>query len=482
VSEGHFIDGASRASVSGETFDVTAPYDGRLVGRAARGGMEEVAYAVTAARRAFVSWASTAAGDRERALLRAADAVEAHADGKEGLVDLLVDESGSTLAKARGEIAYAAQLLRAAAGEARRLYGDTMPNDRGDRLSLVLREPLGVVAVISPFNAPVALLAKMVAFPLAAGNTVVVKPSEETPLVAVAFARICHAAGLPSGVLNVVTGLGRDAGEPLVAHPGVRGIAFTGSTATGIAILQRAATTMKRVQLELGGKNPLLVLRDVDPEEAAKTALAGAFAHAGQICMAASRIVVERAIAPAFTAAMVRGAEAMHLGDLRDPRTAYGPLISDASVKKVQQHVDEAVAAGASILTGGSVHHRRVYRPTLLAGVPRTCAAWREETFGPVASIVEVSDLDEAIAAANDSAYGLSAGVLTSDVKRAFAAARRIRCGSVHIGAHAFHSNALAPIGGYGMSGIGRSGGKYSVDAFTELKWVSLDAGPEEAR
>ncbi len=467
---GHFIDGVLRPSSSGATFEVRAPESDALVGLAARGGAEEVASAVAAARRAFEPWSSLAAVDRERVLLRAADAIDAAAAE---LVELVIDESGSTIGKARGEVTYAAQLLRAAAGEARRLYGDTLPGDRPDRISIVLREPMGVVAVVSPFNAPLVLLAKMVAFPIAAGNTVVAKPSEETPLVAVSFARILHAAGIPAGVLNVVTGFGRDCGEPLVTHPDVRAIAFTGSTGTGVAILRSAAASMKRVQLELGGKNPLLVLGDADPVEAAAVALAGAFPHAGQICMAASRIIVDRAIARPFEAALIRGAEALHLGDLRDPRTAYGPLIHDAAVRKVQAHVDGAVAAGARVLTGGSVHHGRVYRPTFLASVPRAAAAWTDETFGPLACVAEATDLDEAIALANDSAYGLSAGILTSDVRRALTAARRIRCGSVHIGAHSFQSNALAPIGGYGMSGIARSGGKYSVDAFTELKWVT---------
>jgi aldehyde dehydrogenase (NAD+) len=474
---GLFIDGRELPAASGEVFAVHAPESEALIGHAARGNGDDVARAVAAARSALPSWRDAPPGAREAALLAGADALERRGDA---LLDLLIDESGSTVRKARGEIAYGATLLRTAAGEARRLYGETFPHDDGRRLSFVLREALGVVAVVSPFNAPLALFLKMCAFPLAAGNTVVAKPSEETPLIAVEVARLLHDAGLPAGVLNVVTGLGREAGEALTTHADVQGIAFTGSTATGVRIAAHGAATLKRLQLELGGKNALVVLADADLEEAAALAVEGGFAHAGQICMASSRVLVERPRARELAEAIARRAAALRLGDLRDEATAYGPLIHRAALAKVERHVEEAIARGATLLTGGAVARGLVYRPTVLWEPPRDAAIFREETFGPVVSVVEVAHLDDAVRVANDSPYGLSAGILTRDTARAFGAARRLRAGSVHIGSHSFHTGALAPIGGYGLSGIGRSGGKYSIDAFTELKWVSVAAAPAE--
>lgn len=473
-TSGLWIDGAETSAYGGETFPVLAPAEGRLLGYAARAQAEDVERAAQSAVRAAREWGSWPVGERERVLLKAADLLDSRAPD---LLNLLIDESGSTITKARFELRYGVQLLRAAAGEVRRLYGDTFPNDKPHRLSLVLREPLGVVAAISPFNAPLALLAKMVVFPLAAGNAVISKPSEETPLIALEFARILHEAGLPLGTLNMLTGYGAECGSPLVGHPLVNGIAFTGSTKTGQHIGQIAMLSMKRLQLELGGKNPLLVLKDVDPHQAAQAAVMGAFTHGGQICMSSSRIIVERAISERFIAALVDATRALPLGDLRDERTAYGPLINQAALDKVQRHMQAAVEKGVQVLTGGAVAHGLTYQPTLLLEPPRDHLIWREETFGPVASLVVVDDLDEAIDAANESDYGLSAGILTNDMQRGLSAARRIRCGGVHLGLHSFQSDALAPVGGYKLSGIGRSGGQYSTEHFTELKWISVELG-----
>jgi acyl-CoA reductase-like NAD-dependent aldehyde dehydrogenase len=368
-------------------------------------------------------------------------------------------------------------LLRTAAGEARRLYGETFPNDKPHRLSIVLREPLGIVLSISPFNAPLALLIKMIVFALAAGNVVIAKPSEETPLIALEFGRILHEAGIPPGVLNVVTGYGHEIGTALVEHPGIQGIAFTGSTTTGVRIGQAAMPTMKRLQLELGGKNPLLVLSDMNISRAADIAAVGAFYHAGQICMSGSRIIVEESIARPFAEALATKAQRLHLGDLRDERTAYGPVINQRALDKIEKHVQTAVAGGAELLTGGKIERGLVYQPTVLYNTPHDNLAWCEETFGPVVNVVPVRDLEEAITLANNSVYGLSAGILTNDVQRAFNAARRIKAGGVHIGMHPFQSDSLAPVGGFGMSGLGRSGGQYSIEHFTELKWISVELG-----
>jgi acyl-CoA reductase-like NAD-dependent aldehyde dehydrogenase len=466
------IGGNRQDACSGQFFEVLAPASGSVLAQVARAEKADVELAVVAARQGYQQWSALAPSVREAALLRAADIIAA--EGEARLLDALIDESGSVITKARHEINYTVDLLRTAAGEVRRLYGDTFPNDRPERLSMVLREPLGVVAIVSPYNAPLSLLAKMTAFPLAAGNSVVIKPSEETPLTALAFAEILLEAGIPAAAVSVVTGFGAECGGCLVAHADIDCVALTGSTRTGVAVGSEAMKHMRRCQLELGGKSAMLVLRDADPVVAAGIAAQGIFTHAGQICMANSRIAVERPIYDAFIVALKDAAEAIHLGDLRDERSGYGPLINRAAADKVLAHVAHAVSAGAQLLTGGQIASGLTIEPTVLLSPPRDCDAWCEESFGPVVSVVAVDSLEEAIAVANDSQYGLSAAVLTHNIQWGFRAARGIRAGSVHIGMHAFQSNALAPIGGYGMSGIGRSGGKYSTEEFTELKWVSV--------
>lgn len=466
------IGGVRQPSRSGRTFEVLAPATGDCIARVPRADADDALQALACARKGFAAWSSLAPREREACLLRAAEIVAA--EGEQRFLDNLIDESGSVIAKARGEIAYAVDLLRTAAGEARRLYGDTFPNDRPDRLSMVFREPMGVVAIISPYNAPLSLLTKMTAFPLAAGNAVVIKPSEETPLTALAFGQVLLDAGVPPEAVSVLTGYGQEVGAPLVEASGVDCIALTGSTATGVAIGARSMQHMRRCQLELGGKSALLVLRDADPAKAAEIAAQGIFTHAGQICMANSRLVVERPVYDDFLRALKDACERIPLGDLRDEATRYGPLINRAALDKVLAHIDQALEAGATLLTGGKVERGLTLQPTVLLEPPRDSAVWREESFGPLASVVAVDSLQEAIAVANDSDFGLSAAVLTNHVQWGFKAAREIRAGSVHIGMHAFQSNALAPIGGFGLSGIGRSGGKYSTEEFTELKWVSL--------
>jgi len=475
---GLIIGGVQQAAASGETFEVLSPSTEQVIAKVARGGADDVDAAVVAARKGFNRWSAMAPKEREAVLLRAADIIEQH--GVERYLDLLIDESGSVITKGHYEINYAVNLLRTAAGEVRRLYGDTFPNDNPDRLSMIFREPLGVVAVVSPYNAPFSLLTKMASFPLAAGNSIVIKPSEETPLVALEYAKILVEAGLPPEAISVVTGFGGECGAPLVDHADIDGIAFTGSTNTGKAIGASAMQRMRRVQLELGGKSALLVLKDFDPVEAASIAVQGMFTHAGQICMANSRIIVEEAIFDEFTVAMKAECERILIGDVRNPESMYGPLINRTALEKVQEHVADAIQRGATVLTGGEVKEGLVYKPTVLLEPPRDATAWFDESFGPITSVVKAKDLDEAIEIANDSSFGLSGAVLTHNIKRGFKAAKRIKSGAVHIGMHSFQSNSLAPVGGLGDSGIGRSGGKFSTEEFTELKWISVELGGSE--
>jgi len=303
-------------------------------------------------------------------------------------------------------------------------------------------------------------------------------------MVAVELAKLMCEAGMPPGVFNVLTGYGGEVGAPLCNHPEVRGLAFTGSTTVGAMLGSQAVKSMKRIQLELGGKNPLIVCADVatpgaklNMHKAAQQACMGAFFHAGQICMSSSRIIVERAVADEFIPALVKKVESLSLGALRDPTTAYGPLINKNALDKVIAHVKSATDAGAKVLCGGEIHSGLCYKPTIILEPPQECDAWRLETFGPVACIAVVDDFEAAIALANKNEYGLSAGVLTNDLVKGMRAVREIKAGSVHVGMHSFQSDSLAPIGGYGMSGLGKSGGHYSMEHFTEQKWCSIELG-----
>lgn len=473
-TEALLIGGLEISSSSGQCFEVYSPSTGGLIGRCERANAADVELAVHAARLGFASWTSCSPSEREAVLLRAADLLATQ--GEQRCLDLLIDESGSVISKARFEIRYSVDLLRTAAGEVRRLYGDTFPNDRNDRISMVFREPVGVVAVVSPYNAPLALLTKMAAFPLAAGNAIVIKPSEETPLIAFEFARILLEAGLPPKAVSVVTGFGKECGEALINHQLIDAIALTGSTSTGKLIGAQAMLRMCRAQLELGGKSALVVMDDVNADAAARIAVEGMFSHAGQICMANSRIIVAEKLFDSFTKAFKHYAEALQIGgDERDENAAYGPLINANAVAKIDKHVKQALADGAILLCGGSVREGLVYEPTALLNTPRMSGAWRDETFGPLTNIVSAASDDEALILANDSSYALSAAILTKDIQRGLRMARGLRSGAVHIGMHAFQSNALAPVGGLGDSGIGRSGGKYSTEEFTELKWISVE-------
>ncbi|WP_299592216.1 aldehyde dehydrogenase [uncultured Microbulbifer sp.] len=477
LHRGLLIAGREVNAASGETFPVLAPETGLVLGSVARAGARDVNQAVEAAGRGFLAWYRKTPAEREAVLLKAAEIVAE--EGEARFLELLIDESGSAIRKARREIQYTVDLLRTAAGESRRLYGETFPNDDPQKISLVIREPLGTVAVISPYNAPLSLLTKMAAFPLAAGNAIVIKPSEETPLTALAFGKLLIDAGLPAEAISVLPGFGSECGAELVNHPRVDSVALTGSTQTGVLVAQQALKGMRRVQLELGGKSALLVLEDADPEQAAAIAAQGIFTHAGQICMANARIVVEEKIYPAFVAALKREAESLTLGNLRDENTVYGPLINARAVEKVLEQVRAAQSAGATLLTGGEISPvgPLVIKPTVILDAPKDSAVWREESFGPVTCVAKASGLQQAIEIANDSEYGLSAAVLTNNLQWGLQAARKIRSGAVHIGMHSFQSNALAPIGGVGMSGFGRSGGRYSTEEFTEVKWISADTG-----
>ena len=466
----HWIGGVETPPASGMYFDDRNPTDDSLYAEAARGNPHDVEHAVGAAHAAFASYGESLAKDRERLLARAADLLERQ---QKEFIDILVDEIGSPLRKAQFELSLSVGILRAAAGMARQAGGKVMPSDVARRTSLSIRAPLGVIAAITPFNVPLIKGVRLSANPLALGNTVVLLPSEEAPVLAHRLARLYEEAGLPAGAFNVVTGLGAEIGDYLTANPLVRLVTFTGSTRVGRHIAALCGRHMKRVTLELGGKSPLVILRDADLGKAIPAALHGIFTFQGQVCMGSSRIFVERPVFDAFAERFGEAASRLGMGDLRDPQTVIGPIISPRQRERVRSHLSDALAKGAKALCGNEWHGNRC-AATVLTGVDRTMLAFAEETFGPVAAIYPVDSLEEAIGLANESNYGLSASIFTERLTHAMEFARRVRSGMVHINASALHDEPHVPFGGVGDSGFGREGTDEDVSNMTEWKWITF--------
>jgi acyl-CoA reductase-like NAD-dependent aldehyde dehydrogenase len=459
---------------SGRYFIDRNPEDDSPYARVAEATAVDVDRAVQAAQLAFGSVSRTLAAEREAWLSRAAALVEKY---RSDFLDILIDEVGSPIGKAQFEVQYAVSCLRAAAGVARRVTGETIPSELPGRLSMSVREPLGVIASISPFNVPLLKNVKLSSTPLATGNTVVMLTSEEAPMVANRLAEIYAEAGVPAGAFNVLTGFGEQIGDALTTHPLVKAVMFTGSSRVGKHIAEICGPLMRRVVLELGGKNPLVVLADADLEAAVNAAVFGQFFFQGQACMASSRIFVEKSIEAEFCRRFKAAAEAVGMGDLRDPGTAVGPIISQRQRDRVRSHIEDARARGATVLTGGEWMGNRC-QPTILTGVREGMTVCREETFGPVTSIYPVSGLDEAIERANDTSYGLSAAIFTRDIGKALSFSQRVRAGMVHINAPTIHDEPHVPFGGVGDSGFGREGTDIDIDTLTEWKWVTIQLPP----
>lgn len=453
--------------------DVVNPANQKPFAKISMGQEEHMRAAIDAADAAKKNWGATLAAEREALLHRAADELE---KARDEMVELLIDEAGSTFGKAQFEIPFAANLVRSIAGEARRIHGDVFPADVPGMISISIRRPLGVIAGISPFNFPVVLSLKKVAFALATGNTFVLKPSEETSLVGLKLAEIFERAGLPSGVLNVVPGNGPALAKVLFDDPRVKLISFTGSTAVGRLIATECAKRGKRVVLEMGGKSPLIVLKDADLDYAVDTACFGIFIHQGQICMAGSRIIVEAPIYDAFLEKFVAKARTLKVGDPRDPHTVIGPLIRSSQCPMIDRKIKDAVAGGARLLTGGN-YEGNFFHPTVLTDVTPNMAAFRDELFGPVAAVSRANDADHALALANNSAYGLSSAVLTNNLQLAMRFALELEAGMVHLNGPTIHDEGVVPFGGVKDSGSGREGGRWSVEEMTEVKWVTIQMG-----
>jgi acyl-CoA reductase-like NAD-dependent aldehyde dehydrogenase len=471
-----YIGGKSLEVPVTSLIDVINPANQKPFGKIFMAQEEHMRAAIDAAEGAKASWAATPPGERERLLRRVADELVA---ATEEIVDLLIDEAGSTIGKAHMEVAITSDDLRSIAGEARRIHGDVIPSNVPGLISMVFRRPLGVIAGIAPFNFPVILSMKKVAFALAAGNTFVLKPSEETSLVGLKLAEVVERAGVPAGVFNVVPGDGARMAQVLYDDPRVKMISFTGSTKVGRIIATECAKRGKKFTLEMGGKSPLIVLKDADVDYAVDTACFGLFIHQGQICMAGSRIIVEAPIYEEFLKRFTAKAQTMKVGDPRDPHTMIGPLIRASQCPMIDKKVRDAVAGGARLMCGGK-YEGNFYYPTVVADVKAEMAAFRDELFGPVASVSKADNAEHALALANSSSYGLSSAVLTNNMQLAMRFAMDLEAGMVHLNGPTVHDEVVAPFGGVKDSGVGREGGRWSIEEMTELKWVTIQMGKRQ--
>ncbi len=471
----HFINGQWSAP-GGRTFADYNPYNGEVAAEVAAGGRAEAEAAIAAAHAAFPGWAATPPSERQRLFLKAADIVERR---RQEIVGVMAVEAGTGGAFAGYQVKLVADQLRHASGWGFKPIGDVIPSDVPGRLALAVRKPLGVVAGFSPWNGAFTLAWRTVLLPLVFGNTVVLKPSEEAPLSAgLLVAEVMEEAGFPPGTINVVThapGEAAAVADAFFESPAVRSINFTGSSAVGRMLAARAGQALKRIVLELGGYNPMLILRDADMAGAVDTTAFSAFFHQGQICMNARKVLIERPIHDEFVDRLAAKVRTMKSGDPAVPGTVIGPLINDRALRSVEERVQDAVARGARVVTGGQAEGR-VYAPTILTNVPASASITREETFGPVLVIEAVDDAEEALAKASDTRYGLCASILTGDQDRGLELAQRFDCGMVHINGPTMASEPSMPNGGVKESGWGRSG-PYAVEDFTEIRLTTLTRG-----
>jgi len=470
-----FIDGQWVDADSGAVFAVTDPASGQTLVEVADMGVAETQRAIDAAARALPAWRSRTAKDRAAILRRWFDLIIAHT---EDLAQLMTAEQGKPLAEARGEVAYGASFIEWFAEEGKRAYGDIIPTTGADRRLMVLKQPIGVCAAITPWNFPIAMITRKVAPALAAGCTVVAKPAEATPLSALALVELAVQAGLPAGVLNLIVADAPNApaiGLALCTSPVVRKVSFTGSTEVGRILLRQSADSVKKLSLELGGNAPFIVFDDADLDAAVEGALASKYRNAGQTCVCANRIYVQDSVYEAFAAKLAAKVAQFKVGAGAQPGVQVGPLIEPAAVAKVEEHVADALAKGASLLLGGKRHALGglFFEPTILTGVTAEMRIAREETFGPVAPLFRFKDEAEAISMANDTEFGLAAYFYARDVGRIFRVAEALESGMVCVNSGIL-SNEVSPFGGVKQSGLGREGSKYGIDEYLEMKYLCL--------
>lgn len=468
-----YIDGAWVGADSGETLEVINPADGSTLGTVPRLGVGETRRAIEAAQAAFPAWRALTAKARANKLKQWFDLIM---ENQEDLAVLMTSEQGKSLAESRGEIAYAASFIEWFAEEGKRIYGDTIPHHQADRRILVTREPIGVCATITPWNFPAAMITRKVGPALAAGCTVVTKPASQTPFSALALGALAERAGIPKGVINVVTGSAQTIGGELTSNPIVRKLSFTGSTAVGKKLMAQCAGTVKKLSLELGGNAPFIVFDDADLEAAVAGALASKYRNSGQTCICANRILVQDRIYDVFTEKLSQAVqEQLQVGNGLEPGVSQGPLIDMAAVEKVEAHIEDAVSKGARLVVGGERHPLggTFFQPTILTDVTNAMRVASEETFGPVAPLFRFTTEEEAIRIANDTEFGLAAYFYSRDLGRVWRVSEGLEYGMVGINTGII-STEVAPFGGVKESGIGREGSKYGIDEYLEVKYLCM--------
>jgi succinate-semialdehyde dehydrogenase/glutarate-semialdehyde dehydrogenase len=465
-----YIDGKWVVATVGDSIDVTNPATGEILGSVPSLGADETRTAIEAAAAALPPWRSQTGKERSAIMMRFYSLMM---ENQEDLAVLMTAEQGKPLAESRGEIAYAASFIQWFAEEAKRIYGDVIPGHLPDRRIVVLKQPVGVVASITPWNFPAAMIARKVGPALAAGCTIVCKPASQTPFSALALGELAERAGIPAGVLNVITGPAREIGAELTANPLVRKLTFTGSTQIGKLLLEQCAATVKKVSMELGGNAPFIVFEDADLGAAVEGAIAAKYRNTGQTCVCANRILVQGAVYDEFASRFTEAVVDLRVGDGLQGDVDQGPLIDDAAVEKVEEHIADAVGKGAKVLAGGKRHTlgRTFFEPTVLSEVTPFMNVAREETFGPLAPLFRFRTEAEAVQMANDTEFGLAAYFYTRDLGRSWRVSEALEYGIVGLNTGII-STEVAPFGGIKESGLGREGSKYGIDDYLEIKYL----------
>ncbi|MEN8382595.1 NAD-dependent succinate-semialdehyde dehydrogenase [Acinetobacter radioresistens] len=467
-----FIDGQWLEAEQNKNFAVINPATGETIAHVPSVSEQQVVKAVQAADQALQSWKQTTAKERSILLKKWYQLMIEH---QEDLAIILSTEQGKPMTESRGEILYGASFIEWFAEEAKRTYGDVIPHDKQGRRLLVIRQPVGVVAAITPWNFPNAMITRKVGPALAAGCTVVIKPASETPLSALALAALAEEAGIPKGVINVVTGSAREIGGILTQHPLVRKVSFTGSTAIGKLLMQQCSSTMKKISMELGGNAPFIVFEDADLDKAVEGAIASKFRNSGQTCVCTNRILVQNSIYDTFVEKLAAAVAKLKVAPAFEPGAEQGPLINEKAVEKIQEHIDDATSKGAKVICGGQRHQlgQTFFEPTVLTDVTPDMQVAQDETFGPLAPVFRFTEEAEAIRMANDTEFGLASYIYTQNLSRAWRVSEALEYGMVGIN-EGLISTEVAPFGGIKESGCGREGSKYGIEDYQELKYLCM--------
>ncbi|OUI79480.1 succinate-semialdehyde dehydrogenase [Commensalibacter intestini] len=465
-----YINGQWLDADNGQTINVTNPATNDVIGTVPKMGTDETRKAIEVAEKAQVAWRRKTAKERSVILRRWYDLL---LKNQEDLALLLTLEQGKPLAEAKGEIAYGASYLEWFAEEAKRIYGDVIPGHMDDKRVMVLKQPIGVTAAITPWNFPNAMITRKAGAALAAGCSMVLKPASATPYSALALAVLAEEAGVPAGVLNIVTGAAKAIGDELCRNPIVRKISFTGSTEIGADLMQACSATVKKMSMELGGNAPFIVFDDADLDAAVEGAMVSKYRNAGQTCVCANRLYVQRGVYEAFVEKLKVAVEKLKIGNGTEAGVTIGPMIDSKAVDKIKEHIEDAVSKGAKIISGGKALGGNFFEPTILSNVPKNAIVSKEETFGPLAPIFVFDTVDEAIHLANDTEFGLASYIFANDMSRIIKVSEELEYGMVGINTGLI-SNEMAPFGGIKASGLGREGSKYGIEDYLEIKYLCL--------